>query len=235
MGALTLSNVFLAMLIASQAPAAKPVSEHIDAGEASLENLEYGEATQELMLALSDPRATEAELLRANLLAGIANRVLERNVEARLNFHYVLSRAPQTQLPPNTSPKIASFFQLVRREVEAGKPAAPVEVSTPPEPAPAAPLTPPVESSAVPPADDEPTWVNRRLILGLGVLGASAFIGALLVTLAGASEIVVATAGTAWTEKALFLLIGRVSLGALVIPAAGAVVGSTIAVWGLVE
>jgi len=129
-----------ALPVALSATATRPLSveEHIRRGQAALADLEYEIAADELMIAASDPAASDEQRLRANLQAGIANRVLGRDVEARLNFHYVLSRQPAAQLPPDTAPKIRSFFELVRQEILDGRSSALAAASAPavpPQPA----------------------------------------------------------------------------------------------------
>lgn len=105
-------------------------------GEAALADLEYEAAAEELMRAASAPDATAELRLQAHLKAGIANRILGRDVDARLNFRSVLLAAPETRLPEGTTPKVLSFFESVRQEVELEH-AAPRTSSTPaPAPAP---------------------------------------------------------------------------------------------------
>lgn len=71
------------------------------------------------MLAATDPAATDDEKLRAHLLAGIAHRVLGKDLDARVSFRYVLLHAPATTLPADSPPKVALFFESIRQELEA--------------------------------------------------------------------------------------------------------------------
>lgn len=109
----------LCATLSGAAPDETPtVRERIARGLYLLESQEYEAASDELMIASSDPRATIDERVEANLHAGIANRILGRDVEARLNFTFVLKHAPDTKLPEDTSPKIQTFFDLVQQEIE---------------------------------------------------------------------------------------------------------------------
>lgn len=104
-------------------------------GEAALADLEYEAAAEDLMRAASAADATPELRVQAHLKAGIANRILGRDVDARLNFRSVLLAAPDTRLPEGTPPKVLSFFESVRQEVELER-AAPRASSTPaPDPA----------------------------------------------------------------------------------------------------
>lgn len=138
----------LALLLALAA--ALSPAQHLQRGEAALSALEYETAAYELMLAATDPAATDAQKLRANLLAGIAHRVLGRDLDARLNFRYLLLRAPDTRLVEDPSPKVQLFFESVRQEVEAER-ASREPAPTPPPAAssPAAPAAPPPSTSVV--------------------------------------------------------------------------------------
>ncbi len=87
------------------------------AGQAAFEALEYEAAAFEFMSVMIDPVATEEQRLQAHLGAGIANRVLGKDTDARLNFLYVLKRRPTYTLPPETPPKVQFLFEAVRQEV----------------------------------------------------------------------------------------------------------------------
>ncbi len=87
------------------------------AGQAAYEALEYEAAAFEFMSVMIDPVATDEERLQAHLGAGIANRVLGKDTDARLNFLYVLKRRPTYTLPPDTPPKVQFLFEAVRQEV----------------------------------------------------------------------------------------------------------------------
>jgi hypothetical protein len=224
----SLLAAFVTTLVATQAAPAPPVAERIAKGEALMEALDYEEAAEELMIALGDPRASDEELIRANLLAGVANRVLDRNVEARLNFHYVLTRAPSTALPPDTAPKIATFFELVRREVEA-------------EQARAAPQ--PTEPAAEPAPAEDPAKAPRREGDAIGplfwtgaiVVGASAGLAALFIAGAVTGEIVLNLADVPGDTKGIFGILGQSSLLLLLLTPIGLLGGGALLGWGLLE
>lgn len=204
-----------------------PVAERITRAETALESLDFEEAASELMVALGDARATEEELLHATLLAGITNRVLDRNVEARMNFHYVLTRAPDTKLAPDTSPKIGTFFELVRREVKAEN----ARRYQPPQGGAAAPGLPPPPSTTV----DESEGLGTLFWSGAGLVGLSAALGASLVVGVGVAELAVRNPDRAWSDKSGWMLAGRVALVSLSVPTVGAVVGGGLLGWGALE
>ena len=126
------------------APVESPsVAERIARARQALDNLEYESAALELTLAASDPRATDTERVEANLLAGVAERVLGRDTDARLHFLYVLRRAPDTRLPDDVGPKILAFFELVREEVRGDSAPAAAPHGETPAPATTLAATPP--------------------------------------------------------------------------------------------
>jgi hypothetical protein len=69
--------------------------ERLDRATGALEALEFAQAADEAGFVISDPAATEQQRIDANLIAGTANRVVGRDVEARLNFRYVLNTRPE--------------------------------------------------------------------------------------------------------------------------------------------
>jgi hypothetical protein len=110
--------MWLSFLLCSALLSASPsATELLSRGDALLADLEYEEAAEELMRAASAPDATEDQRMEAHLKAGIAHRIVGRDVEARLNFRTVLLARPDTRLPPGTSPKVLTFFESVREEV----------------------------------------------------------------------------------------------------------------------
>lgn len=121
-----LLSTFVATLVGvpAMAFAANEVSvgERIARGKAAMDALEYETAAEELTIAAIDENANEEERIEANLYAGMAHRILNRDVDAKLNFVYVLKHRPQTRLPAGTSPKIRNFFELIRQEVELTRP-----------------------------------------------------------------------------------------------------------------
>lgn len=106
----TLFTLALALLPAQTA------AERLAKAEAAMAGLDYEAAAVELEVLLGDASLTEDEQIRANLLAGMANRVIGRDVDARMHFSFVLSRRPDAELPPDASPKLRTFFELIRSE-----------------------------------------------------------------------------------------------------------------------
>ena len=95
----------------------KSVRAMIDEARELEGELQYDLAAERLLEAIADGRATGEELIEANLRAGIINRIIDNDVDARLHFNYVLQRAPETKLPAGLAPKITTFFELIRREI----------------------------------------------------------------------------------------------------------------------
>lgn len=113
-----------AVLIVGLAAAEPTVAERLARGRASFDALDFDEAALELGFAARDPRATEDELLEANLWAGAAHVVLGNDTVARLHFLHVLRRRPDYAVPESFAPKIKNFVALVRDEVVAPAPTA---------------------------------------------------------------------------------------------------------------
>lgn len=95
----------------------KTVRAKIDEARELESELQYDVAAERLLEVIADGRATDEELMEANLRAGIVNRIIDNDVDARLHFNYVLQRAPDTKLPAGLAPKITTFFELIRREI----------------------------------------------------------------------------------------------------------------------
>jgi hypothetical protein len=205
------------VLLVLLATAGPTVQSRIARGEAALDDLEYEQAADELMLAASDPRATPDQRLKANLLAGVANRIIGRDVEARLNFRHVLQRQPDLRLAEDMPPKVTSFFELVRQEVAAERAAK--------APDPRASASPPGTNAAGDAAAQVDDVAPGPPVAGLAVLGVG---GALLLGGAGAaiaSEAVLSEPTLPPDEKEQWLLIGRVGLGAAAAGVVAAAVG----------
>ena len=136
------SVLVLGALLASSSGTARPargetkveagtaVADRIARGRAAMENLEFETAAEELTIAAIDSGASDDERIEANLYAGIANRILGNDVEAKLNFVYVLKNQPNVQLPDSTTPKVRNFFELIRQEVELTRVRAPAPAET---------------------------------------------------------------------------------------------------------
>lgn len=180
-----MSVLLAALLIAADAPTP---AERIASGIAAFDALEYEAAAVELSLAADDARATEDERVRAQLYAGMCNRVLGRDTDARLNFIYVLKRAPHTELPPDVPPKIRSFFALVREELgisstataSPGAGATPAPVDAPPPP-------PATRSPDASPAPGDAAAPTTAAFATAGVGGAVAVAGVIAAIVGGES------------------------------------------------
>ncbi len=164
----------LTVLLVVSALAAAPsdlAQAQLDRGRAAIAELEYGVAAEEFMAVATDPNATDAQRLEANLQAGVVQRILGNNVESRMHFLYVFKRAPDAALPGEQPPKVQGFFELVREEAAALN-RAPVVIPAKAEPAPpvVTPATdvPVIATPAVEPAvqDDEGDDLRPLLLTG---------------------------------------------------------------------
>jgi hypothetical protein len=111
-----------------------------------IEALDYRLALDDLNDVIGDERASEEQLLEAHLWAGIVQRVLQNDVDARLHFSWVLKRRPSTSLPPDQPPKVTVLFEMIRDEVESR------EIETEPSPSPSPSPSPAPAATAVTPA-----------------------------------------------------------------------------------
>jgi hypothetical protein len=105
----------LFLFVANASP--MTASQRLDHAQAMIDALDYAEAADEAGFVISDPSASQAERLKANIIAGSANRIIGRDTDARLNFRYVLATDPAFSLPPSTPPKVLNYFELVRQEL----------------------------------------------------------------------------------------------------------------------
>lgn len=206
--------LLLAALVVAVAPTVAPTvtpAQHLARGEQALASLDYEIAAEELMRAATAPEASEAEKLRANLLAGLAHRILGRDLEARINFRYVLLRAPDTRLAADTPPKVALFFESVRQEIDAERAARPdLAVES-------APSTPPT-----PPSEPGPSafMLAGTVAGGAGVLALLGGVGGIAY-----AETSLADPARPGAERSSLRTVGQVS-------AAGAAAGALLAVAG---
>lgn len=218
------SVLLVVALLAAAAPdvgATAPLTpaQRLARGETALDSLDYEIAAEQAMLAAIDARATDAEKVRANLLAGIAHRILGRDLEARINFRYVLLRAPETRLDAASPPKVALFFESVRQEMEAER------AAQRPEPAhldgklaPASPAAPSDEGAG-------PVVVAGAVVAGAGALALLGGAGGLTF-----AETALADPTRPGAERSSLRVVGQVSAvgaaaGALLAIAGGLVVG----------
>lgn len=180
----------------------------IDAAIASMDDLEYQVAADTLTAALAGD-LTDDERMKANLLAGIAQRIIGNDTAARMHFLWVLHRDPNAQLPARAetqSPKLTTFFELVRAEV----------VAATPEPVVAPPPVPEAES---------PPWV------AVGVSGVS-----VLALVAGAAVALAADQALVdpapLDERRTIQNVGRVGLVGAGVGAIGVIAGAMLFVSG---
>jgi hypothetical protein len=204
--------------------------ELLDRGEKALADLEYDLAAEELMRAATAADATPEQRLRAHLLAGTANRIAGHDVDAQINFRYVLSNAPGTKLPDGTPPKVLTFFEAVRQQLQAeNRPAQPAPVAPAATAEPAAPVEP--APAAVTRAEPAPaTSSGGAFPLGLAVAGGGAAVALLGgVGLIGAEVYLTDPAADGGTRGTVQTL-GVISAGVLGVGVIAAAVGAGL--WG---
>lgn len=159
----------LALLLVVANP--EPASAKLARAEAAAASLDLDIARDLLLDVVTDASATPEQQRRAHMLAGEVDRILGKDVEARMHFMWVLQRDPETQLPPDKPPKISAFFELVRAEVK-GRDVAVAPVATPA----ATPSVTPTEpaTSPTPPTETSAGATNALplVVAGIGAVGA---------------------------------------------------------------
>lgn len=83
------------------------------------EQLEYDRAIELWLELLARDRVSPRLRVEGHYRSGAIQRIRGHDVEARIHFRYVLTQQPGYELPPDTPPKIANFFEIVREEVQA--------------------------------------------------------------------------------------------------------------------
>ena len=155
----------LALLLLVANP--EPVSAKLASAQAAAAALDLDIARDLLLDVVTDPAATPEQQRRAHLLAGEVDRILGKDVDARMHFMWVLQRDPDTQLPPDKPPKISAFFELVRAEVKdrdaLGTTASPRSATTPV-------ASTPAETPQEQPASSANTL--PLVVTGIGAVGA---------------------------------------------------------------
>ncbi len=129
-----MTPLLIALLFACQSPSPDT---RLRAAEDAMDRLEHRLALDELAYVMSAPDATDDQLVRAHLLAGIAQRLAGSDTEARMHFLTALRMHPDATLPARSesaSPRVKQFFEDVRREA-AGPPPAPLPPAAPADPA----------------------------------------------------------------------------------------------------
>ena len=231
-------TLFLTLALATASDSAQ---DRIDRGKAALENLDYDAAADEFTFAAVHKDATLEERVQANLYAGIAHRILGRDVDAKLNFVFVLKQAPETQLPPGTQPKISNFYDLIRLEIAPNKPATSTPVA--PEPVAASPPSPSVKPSVVntpsgveprPTSEDQQPFPILAIAGGTtAAVGAGVVLASLLVAAVADASLGDPTTTASQKEIGIFTTWG--GLGAAALGAAVATTGGALLIWKLVE
>ncbi|MBW1807601.1 MAG: tetratricopeptide repeat protein [Deltaproteobacteria bacterium] len=159
--------VFLALIISLPltALAANPqLKEGIDA----YENFEYEQALQILQKAVKHPGATEEETAQAHVYLGLVRFTLGDKKGSLKEFEAALKLDYHTKLPADTSPKIISQFESVKKKI---KPPLEIKPDPPPDP------DPPIIVKPVPPPPPRPrvwTWVATG-IGGAALIGGGTF------------------------------------------------------------
>lgn len=136
--------------------AVSPAQDLAEARTAEAE-LDYQRAKSLVVGLLGRSDLSEQERLESHFLAGQIERILGNDAEARVHFGVVLSTRPQWALGPEIPPKVRTFFEMVRIDVQAGRlhdeviasvPAAPPAVAAPAVVAPAVSMGPILVGSA---------------------------------------------------------------------------------------
>ena len=100
--------------------AVSPAQDLAEARTAEAE-LDYQRAKSLVVGLLGRSDLSEQERLESHFLAGQIERILGNDAEARVHFGVVLSTRPQWALGPEIPPKVRTFFEMVRIDVQAGR------------------------------------------------------------------------------------------------------------------
>lgn len=189
--------------------AVSPAQDLAEARTAEAE-LDYQRAKSLVVGLLGRSDLSEQERLESHFLAGQIERILGNDVEARVHFGVVLSTRPQWALGPEIPPKVRTFFEQVRIDVQAGRLHDEVTASVP----------------AAPPAVAAPAVVAPAATMGPILVGSAGMVIAAGVTAGVVGELMFSQTNVAFAERA----VGRtVALTGW----AGAGVGALVGVGGL--
>ena len=189
--------------------AVSPAQDLAEARTAEAE-LDYQRAKSLVVGLLGRSDLSEQERLESHFLAGQIERILGNDAEARVHFGVVLSTRPQWALGPEIPPKVRTFFELVRIDVQAGRLHDEVTASLP----------------AAPPAVAAPAVVAPAASMGPILVGSAGMVIAAGVTAGVVGELMFSQTNVAFAERA----VGRtVALTGW----AGAGVGALVGVGGL--
>jgi hypothetical protein len=114
--------ILMMLLVAAPAHAdSKKVTRALAAAEQLYEDQDYAKVVKTLRTALTDAAATRAQRLRALELTALSQLILGDEAAARATFERLLDIDPGYQLRDSSgSPKIATFFDDVKRDVVPG-------------------------------------------------------------------------------------------------------------------
>jgi tetratricopeptide (TPR) repeat protein len=105
--------------------AARAENPYLEQAVQSYENFEYEEALRILQQAVEVPGATKEELAKVHLYMGLVRFTLGDPAQAEKEFKKAIGLNYQIKPPPDTSPKIVSEFQRIKKTIpppEAKKP-----------------------------------------------------------------------------------------------------------------
>jgi tetratricopeptide (TPR) repeat protein len=111
----SLLAVAVVMLAASGEARAK--NPYLQQAIQSYENFEYEEALRILQQAAEVPDSTKEELAKVHLYMGLVRFTLGDPVQAEKDFKKAIGLNYQIKPPPDTSPKIVSEFQRVKKTI----------------------------------------------------------------------------------------------------------------------
>jgi hypothetical protein len=97
--------------------AVSPAQDLSEARTAEAE-LDYQRAKSLVVGLLGRSDLSEQERLESHFLAGQIERILGNDAEARVHFAAVLSKRPRWALGPEIPPKVRTFFEFVRIELQ---------------------------------------------------------------------------------------------------------------------
>jgi len=112
-------------------PAGISAGEILVRAEQECAELDYELCAESAMAVAVDDTATVEERTRARFIAGSAQRVMGKDVDARLTFRALLLEEPDFTPPADTPAKISQFFALVQTEVADERARASTTVATP--------------------------------------------------------------------------------------------------------
>jgi hypothetical protein len=98
-------------------PASPSAEAALARAEAECADLDYENCAESAMLVVVDPQASIEERTRARFIAGSAQRIIGKDVDARMTFRALILEAPDFTPPDDTPAKVAQFYALVLSEI----------------------------------------------------------------------------------------------------------------------